>query len=218
MKSSVSLCCMEHRGWVEKQGVPDAMWWVNLNDTYYLEGLTWAIYDGALLVGGRPELLGDRQWCTMLAGIFKHIYKGHNKTAHCPPYTLVSWDCQQRTKVLCKERRRGATWCGHNDGCRARKQRSRSSSRCHSRMPSQMGWSRYSCCSPPNTLPRRHSAGEPFSPSANTMPKLSLAVSIPAYARSSHSAGGVAQALLDDDEDWEEDFQTPHTPICHVVR
>ena len=39
-----------------------------------------------------------------------------------------------------------------------------------------------------------------------------------AYARSSRSAGGVAQALLDDDEDWEKDFQTPHTPVHHVVR
>ena len=75
-----------------------------------------------------------------------------------------------------------------------------------------MGWSGYSCCSPPNMPPRCHSKGEPFSPSLNITPKLSSAVSIPAYARSSHSAGGVAQASLDDDEDWEEDFQTPHTP------
>ena len=43
-------------------------------------------------------------------------------------------------------------------------------------------------------------------------------MSVLAYARSSHSAGGVAQASLNDDEDWEEDFQTPHTPICCVVR
>ena len=43
-------------------------------------------------------------------------------------------------------------------------------------------------------------------------------MSVPAYARSSHSAGGVAQASLDDDEDWEEDFQTPHTPTHCVVR
>ena len=43
-------------------------------------------------------------------------------------------------------------------------------------------------------------------------------MSIPACAKSSCSAGGVAQALLDDDEDWEEDFQTPHTPIHCVVR
>ena len=50
------------------------------------------------------------------------------------------------------------------------------------------------------------------------MPKLSSAVSIPAYARSSHSAGGVAQASLDDDEDWEEDFQTQHTPVHLMVR
>ena len=109
--------------------------------------------------------------------------------------------------------------CGHNDGCRARRWRSRSSSKCHSRMPSQIGWTRYTCCSLPNTLPPRyHSAGELFSPSLNTMTKLSLAVSIPAYTRSSCSTLGVAQALLDDDEDWEEDFQIPHTPIHHVVR
>ena len=50
------------------------------------------------------------------------------------------------------------------------------------------------------------------------MLKLSSAVSILAYARSSRSAGGVSQALLDDDEDWEEDFQTPHTPVHHMVR
>ena len=75
-----------------------------------------------------------------------------------------------------------------------------------------MGWSRYSCCSPPNTSLRCHGMGEPFSPSLNITPKLSSAVSIPAYARSSCSTGGVAQALLDDDEDWEETFR-PHTPL-----
>ena len=212
------LCCTECRGWVEKHSMLDTMSQVNLNDTHHLECLTWAIYDGALLVGSQPELPGDCQWCTVLTGIFKHIYRGCDETAHCLPYTLASWDRQQRTEVLCKERRRGTKWCGQNDGCRARRQRLRSSSRHHSRMPSQMGWSRYSCCSPPNMLPRCHSVGEPFYPSSNTTPKLSLAVSIPAYARSSHSAGGVAQAMLDDDEDWEEDFQTPHTPVHHVVR
>ena len=44
-------------------------------------------------------------------------------------------------------------------------------------------------------------------------------MSVPAYARSSCSAGGVAQALLDDDkEEEEEDFQTPHTPMHCMVR
>ena len=66
--------------------------------------------------------------------------------------------------------------------------------------------------------PRCHGMGKPFSPPLNTTPKLSSAVRVPAYARSSCSAGGMAQALLDDDEDWEEDFQTPHTPVCHMVR
>ena len=70
------LCCTEHRGGVEKHSVPDAMLQINLNDTHHLKRLTWAIYNRALLVGSRPELPGDHQWCTMLADIFKHIYRG----------------------------------------------------------------------------------------------------------------------------------------------
>ena len=50
-------------------------------------------------------------------------------------------------------------------------------------------WSGYSCCSPPNMPQRCHSTGEPFSPSSNTTPKLSSAVSVLAYTRSSRSAG-----------------------------
>ena len=213
------LCCTGHRGWVEKSRMPDAMLLVNLNDTRHLKCLTWAVYNGALLVGNHPELPGECQWCTVLAGIFQHIYKGHNETAHCAPYTLASWDCQQRTEVVCEERRQNATHCRHDGGCRARGQRLRSGSRHHSKTPSQKGWTRYTCSSPPNTLPLRYpGAGELFFPSSYATPKLSLAVSILAYARSSCSAGDVAQALLDDDKDEEQDFQTPHTPVYHMVR
>ena len=28
----------------------------------------------------------------------------------------------------------------------------------------------------------------------------------------------MARASLDDDEAWEDDFQTPHSPACHIVR
>ena len=160
--------------------MPNTLLQVNLIDTHHLKHLAWAVYNGALLVGGQPELPGDCQWCTVLADIFKHIYRGHDDAAHCPPYTLALWDCQQRTEVLCEEQRRGAAWCGHKNGHRARRRRSRSSSRFCSRMPSLMGWSGYSCCSPPNMPLWCHSMGEPFSPSSNTMPKLSLAMSIPA--------------------------------------
>ena len=216
--SSMALHCMECQGWVEKSCMPDAMLLVNLNDTCHLEHLTWAVYDGALHVGNCPELLGECQWCTMLAGIFQHIYKDCNETAHCPPYTLVSWDCQQRTEVVCEECRQNAVHGGHDDGCKARGQGSRSGSRRHSKTPSQKGWTRYTCDSPSNTLLSRYpSAGELFSPSPDTTPKLSSAVSILVYARSSHSAEGVVQVSLDDDKDWEENFQTPHTPVHHVV-
>ena len=125
----------------------------------------------------------------MLAGIYKHIYRGCDDAAHCPPYTLASLDCQQRTKALCQEGRRGAVWSGHKNTPRARRRRSKSSSRCCSRTPSHRGWSGYSCCSPPNTPLRCH-CGKPLSSSSNTMPKLSSAVNVPAYTRSSHSVGG----------------------------
>ena len=143
----------------------------------------WAVYDGALLVGRLPELPGDCQWCT-----FKHIYRGRDDAVYCPLYTLASWDCQERTEVLRWEGRLGAVWSGHKRASRSRR-RSRSSSRCHSRMPGLIDWSRHSCCSPPNTPPRCH-CGEPLSPNYNTTPKLSSAVNTLAYAQSSCSAGG----------------------------
>ena len=97
------LCCTEHQGGMEKQGVPGAVLQINLNDAHHLEYLTWAIYNGALLVGSQPELPGVCQWCTMLASIYKHIYRGCDDAAHCPSYTLALWDCLQRTKALHEE-------------------------------------------------------------------------------------------------------------------
>ena len=151
---------------------------------------------------------------------FKHIYRGCDDAAHCPPYTLASWDCQERTEVLHQEGRLGAAWSGHKRASRSRRRsrrRSTSSSRHRSQMPGLRDWSGHSCCSPPNTPLRCH-CGEPLSPSSNTMPKLPSAVNIPAYARSRYSRGGMAQASLDDDEVGEDDFQTPHTPVRCIVR
>ena len=190
-------------------GMPDALSLLNINDTRHLECLAWAVYDGALLVGRQPELPGDRQWCTVLAGTFKHIYRGHDDVAHCPPYTLASWDCQERTEALHQEGKLGTAWSSHKRASRSRR-RSRSGSRCCSQMPGLRDRSRHSCCSPPNTPPRCH-CGEPLSPSSNTTPKLPLAMNILAYAQSSRSTGGMAQASLDDDEVREDDFQT-NTP------
>ena len=112
--------------------MPDALS-LNINDACHLEHLAWAVYDGVLLVGRQPELSGDHQWCTMLAGTFKHIYRGHNDVAHCLPYTLASWDCQDRTEVLCQEGRLGAVQSSHKKASRPRR-RSRKSSRHCSRM------------------------------------------------------------------------------------
>ena len=49
------------------------------------------------------------------------------------------------------------------------------------------------------------------------MPKLASAVNVPSHAWSSHSCGEIARASLDDEDAWEDDFQTPHMPVCHVV-
>ena len=98
-----ALRCTKWRGGSEKQGMPDALSLLNIHDAHHLKCFTWAVYDGALLVGRRPELPGDCQWCTVLAGTFKHIYRGCDDAAHCPPYTLASWDCQERTEALHQE-------------------------------------------------------------------------------------------------------------------
>ena len=153
----------------------------------------------------------------MLAGLYKHIYRGHNDVAHTLPYTLASWDCQERTKALRQEgKQEGSVQSGHKRASRPRR-RSRSSSRCHSRTLALRDWSGHSCCLPPNTLLRCH-CREPLSLGANTMPKLASAVNVPAYAQSSRSDRGMAGASLDDEDAWEDDFQTLHTPVCCVVQ
>ena len=67
-------------------------------------------------------------------------------------------------------------------------------------------------------MPLRCHCGESLSPGANTTPKLPSAVNILAYAWSSRSGGRMARASLDNEEAWEDDFQTPHFPAHHVVR
>ena len=205
------LRCTEQWHGLEKKGVPDALSLLNVNNTHHLECLMWAVYDGALLVGERPELPENWQWCTVLAGLYKHIYRGHDDTAHCPPYMLASWDCQERTEVLYQEGRLGSARSDQRNASRPR-----SSSRCCSRMLALRDWGRHSCSLPPNTPSRCHCRG-PTSPSANTMPKLASTVNVLGYAHSSRLGGGMAWAYLNDEDMWEDDFQTLHMPVHHVV-
>ena len=211
-----TLRCTEQQHGFEKKGMPDALSLLNLNNARHLEHLTWAVYDGALLVGGQPELPGNCQWCTVLAGLYKHIYRGHDDAAQCPPYTLASWDCQERTEALSQEGRLCSAWSGQQRASRPRR-RSRSSSRHHSWTLAQGDWRGHSHGSPPSTPSRCHCGG-PLSPDANTMPKLALAVNIPSYARSSRSGRGMVRASLNDEDAWEDDFQTLHMPVHHIVQ
>ena len=95
-----ALRCIKQWHWFKKKDMPDALSLLNVNNAHHLKHLMWVVYDGALLVGRQPELPRNCQWCTVLVGIYKHIYRGCDDTAHCPPYTLASWNCQERTEVL----------------------------------------------------------------------------------------------------------------------
>ena len=102
------LRCTEQWHGAEKKGVPDALSLLNVSDTHHLKRLTWVVYDGALLVGRWPELPGNCQWCTVLVGLYKHINMGCDDAAHCPPYMLTSWDCQERTEAPRQEGKLGS--------------------------------------------------------------------------------------------------------------
>ena len=51
----------------------------------------------------------------------------------------------------------------------------------------------------------------------STTPKVASAVNVSPHAQSSHSGEGTAWALLNQDEALEDDFQTQHMPVCHVM-
>ena len=88
-------CCTDRQNGIEKTGMPDALALLNVEDVHHLKHLAWVVYDGVLLVGPWPELSCDRPWCTVLARLQLHIYRGRDDAAHCPPQMLGSWDCQE---------------------------------------------------------------------------------------------------------------------------
>ena len=76
--------------------------------------------------------------------------------------------------------------------------------------------------SPSEALPASLSKGlyqaiPPLISEYGTIPKVASMVSILPHAQSSHSAEGVVWASLDDKDLFDDEFQTHHTPICHVV-
>ena len=94
--------CMDWQNGVEKTGIPNALALLNVADICHLKHLTWAVYDGVLLVGTWPKLLGNQLWCTVLAGLQWHIYRGCDDAAHCPPQMLGSWDHEEQVEALCR--------------------------------------------------------------------------------------------------------------------
>ena len=92
--------CTDWQNGVEKTSMPDALALLNVNDIRHLEHLAWAIYDGALLVAPQPKLQGSHLWCTVLAELQMHIYRGRDDVAHCLPQMLGFWDCQEQIEAL----------------------------------------------------------------------------------------------------------------------
>ena len=222
--------CTDQQNGVEKTGMPDALALLNVNDVHHLEHLVWAVYDGMLLVGPWPELLGDRPWCTGLAGLHKHIYRGRNDVAHCPPQTLGSWDCQEQMEALRQVGGLCSTWSGQRWASWPQRRSQSGSWHCsqmpargnrdgHLRGPSPYMPSRshLGVTTPPCT-PLKCYCRAAVSPSISPMPKVASAVNIPSHALSSHSGEGMARASLNEDDAWEDDFQTPHMPVCRVMQ
>ena len=52
-------CCMDRWNGIEKTGIPDTLALLNVEDVRHLKRLEWAVYDGILLVGPWPKLLGN---------------------------------------------------------------------------------------------------------------------------------------------------------------
>ena len=92
--------CTEQLHRFKKTGMPYALALLNVNDAHHLKHLTLVVYDGVLLVGEWLKLPGDRPWCTVLAGLHKHIYQGHDDMAHCPQHTLGPWNFQGWIEML----------------------------------------------------------------------------------------------------------------------
>ena len=72
--------------------------------------------------------------------------------------------------------------------------------------------------STPPCTPSTCYCGAATSPNVSTTSKVAFAVNIPSHAWSSHSSEGTVRASLDEDDAWGDDFQTLHTPVCHVMQ
>ena len=207
--------------------MPDALALLNVEDFYHLEHLVWAVYDGVLLVGPWPELLGDCPLCTVLAGLQQHIYRGHKDVAHCPPQMLSFWDHQEWVEALCHVGSLSSMQSWWRQASQSWR-RSQSGSHHHSQMPARDGHSHATSPDMPLRCPHgatllpcvtaRCYCGATVSHNVCTTPKVASAINIPAHTQSSHSGEGTAQASLNQDEAQEDDFQIQHKPVCCVMQ
>ena len=153
--------------------------------------------------------------------LHKHIYRGCDDVAYCPPHMLGSWDCKEQIEVL---QRGGGLNSTQSRWRRASQPRRRSQSSSH-HCSQTLAWGNrdgHSCGSSPHMPSRSHCGATvpPCTPSmcycraatfpnVSTTPKAALMVNVPSHAWSSHSSEGMARVSLDEDDAWM--ISRPHT-------
>ena len=222
-------CCTDQHNRIEKTGVPDALALLNVEDTHHLECLAWVVYDGILMVGPWPKLLGNRPWCSAGWATATHL----QVLRRCG--SLPATD----TKFL------GPSGVGRSTAPCGRPQLHTKWVEMSIPAPEEIlkqlmsslpdagsGWT-FMCHVPPHAFEMStrsdfthlcdfkvllQHCSTAASHDISTTPKVALAVNIPPYAQSSHSGEGTAWASLDQDEALEDDFQTQHTPVHRVMQ
>ena len=197
-----------------------------MEDVRHLEHLAWVVYDGVLLVGPWPKLLGDCPWCTVLAGLQQHIYRGRNDAAHCLPQMLSSWDHEEHVEALHHVGGLSSVRSGRRRASRSQR-RCQSGSCHHSQTTARDGQSRATSPHTPSRCPHgatllpcltvRCYCGMAASHDVSTTPKVASVVNILPHARSCHSSEGTARASLNQDKALKDDFQTQHTPVRRIM-
>ena len=91
--SLTSVCCTErHNGKPidphMTMGVTSTM--MDVDDKAWLERLTWAMYNGVLLLGDVPPLSRQHSLDRILSSTYRLIYRGKQDSEHCPTSTISS--------------------------------------------------------------------------------------------------------------------------------
>ena len=95
------LHCTKWHGCAKKHcnTLGDAYPLVDLTDVDDLECLGWAVYNGVFIPGNPPT--GHHDWSCIITEMTLHlIFCGKTVGAHCPPYTVVSFNAKWAMRFM----------------------------------------------------------------------------------------------------------------------